>query len=188
LYNTYGASGEEGVSNTRLVADGKGRLHATWTRFGADGNGKGIYYAQSRDFGRTWSKPLAVAVWQPGWYEVDWLAVGVVEDEIHLVWEGSDVIAFLNERISRDGGVTWSEPQRILPNLRGENGFADLVVDSANHLNLLVVLRGDPDAIAHGVLVRLWDEIIGGIRFCWVSRTPASIRRWANCPRHHCAT
>ncbi len=158
LYNTYDASGNEGVSTMKLVTDGKGRLHVTWSRFGADGNGKGIYYAQSRDFGQTWSKPLAVAAWQPGWYEVDWLTVGAVGDEIHLVWEGSNTIAFLNERISRDGGVTWSEPQRILPNLRGENGFANLVVDSANQLHLLVVLRGDPDAIAHGVWYTLWER------------------------------
>jgi hypothetical protein len=99
-----------------------------------------------------------VAVWQPGWYEVDWLAVGAVEDEIHLVWEGSNTIAFLNEQISHDGGVTWSEPKRILPNLRGENGFANLVVDSANQLHLLVVLRGDPDSIAHGVWHTLWEK------------------------------
>lgn len=158
LYNTYDGSGDEGISNVRLIADGKGRLHATWSRFGADGNGKGIYYSQSRDFGRTWSKPLAVAVWQPGWYEVDWLTVGAVGDEIHLVWEGSNNIAALNERISYDGGLTWSEPRRILSKLVGENGFSNLLIDSANQLHMLVVQRGDPNSFAHGVWYAAWEK------------------------------
>lgn len=159
LYSTTDAKGaQEGVSNMRIVADGKGRLHATWSRYGADGNGKGIYYSQSSDLGRTWSKPQEVAVWQPGWYEVDWLSVGAVEDEIHLVWEGSAEVAALNERISHDGGLTWGQPHRILSKLVGENGFADLVVDSDNQLHMLWVQRGDADSIAHGVWYTSWNK------------------------------
>jgi hypothetical protein len=156
LYDTTG--GEEGVSTMGLVADGKDRLHATWSRYDAGGNGKGIYYSQSRDLGRTWSRPLEVAVWQRDWYEVDWLTVGVVEDEIHLVWEGSADVAALNERISPDGGLTWSQPRRILPKLVGENGFSNLLVDSANQLHMFVVLRGDASAIAQGVWYTAWEK------------------------------
>jgi hypothetical protein len=156
LYRTYDVGGsQEGVSTMRLNIDGKGRLHATWSRYGADGNGKAIYYSQSNDLGRTWSKPFEVATCEPCGYEVDWLNAGVVGDEIHLVWEDTSTIA---ERISTDGGRTWTGQQQILSKLRGENGFADMVVDSANHLHLLIVKRGDAGTIAHGVWYTVWEN------------------------------
>ena len=159
IYNTNDPiGGREGVSTVRIVTDQKGRLHATWTRYGSGGNGKAILYSQSRDSGRTWSDPFEVATWQPGWYEVDWLNVGVVEDEIHLVWEGSSRVATQVERISHDSGLTWSEPGYILPNIVGENGFADLVTDSADQLHLLVVKRGDPDGLSNGIWYTSWKK------------------------------
>jgi hypothetical protein len=159
LYRTYDSSSTlEGISHTRLIVDKKGRLHATLTRYGSDGNGKGIYYLQSQDLGRTWSKPFEVAIWQPGWYEVDWLSVGVAGDDIHLVWEGSSSIAFVNERISNDGGVTWNAPHQILAKLRGANGFPALVTDSANQLHMLYVQRGDPDSISQGIWYTSWNK------------------------------
>jgi hypothetical protein len=159
LFRTYDTMGDqEGVSPTELMIDKEGVLHATWTRFGSDGNGKNIYYSQSQDSGQTWTKPFEVAAWQPGWYEVDWLSAGVVGKEIHVVWEGSSDIAALNERISPDGGLTWGEARQILANVRGENGFTDLVVDSANQLHLLVVQRGDANAITQGVWHTVWES------------------------------
>lgn len=157
LYHTLDSSGtQEGVSPTRMAVDSKGQLYATWTIYGADGNGKAIYYSRSQDFGRTWSIPMQVAAWQPGWYEVDWLSVGIRDKEIHLAWEGSSDIATLNERISLDGGQTWGESHQILANLRGENGFADYVIDSANQLHLLDTQRGDPNSITQGVWNATW--------------------------------
>lgn len=149
--------GEEGVSNVGLVIDAKDRLHATWTRYDSSGNGKAIYYSQSTDLGKTWSRPFEVAEWQPGWYETDWLSTGVVGNEVHLIWEGGK-IAYLNERISTDGGLIWGENQRILPNLVGENGYANLVVDSAGKLHLLVVKRGSVADAVHGIWYATWEE------------------------------
>lgn len=152
IFRTYDESGRnEGASTLRLAAGDQDRLHATWTRYDAGGNGKGIYYSGSEDAGLTWSAPYEVARWQPGWYETDWLVAGGVGDEIHLVWEGSSDIAATYERVSQDGGKTWSRPRLIFPKLVGENGFASLVSDSAGVLHLLVVKRGDADSIAHGV-------------------------------------
>ncbi len=159
LYSTDDPSGNrEGVAPTRLASDSRGWLHATWSRYDSGGNGKAIYYAQSRDSGRTWSEPFEVAAWQPGWYEVDWLNFGITGDEIHLVWEGSSRVAAQVERISNDGGLTWSEPHFILPKIVGENGFANLVTDSAGHLYLLVVKRGDPAILSNGVWYTQWDQ------------------------------
>jgi hypothetical protein len=151
LFITQDPTGnDDGISTMRIITDQKNRLHTTWSRYNAEGNGSAVYYSQSLDMGETWSKPFMVAAWQPGWYETDWLSAGVIGDEIHLVWEGG-VRAFLNERISEDGGQTWGENQRILPNLVGENGFADLVIDSSNKLHMLVTKRGTQADSVHGI-------------------------------------
>jgi hypothetical protein len=158
LFLTFDNTGsEEGVSTIRLVVDKKDRIHVTFSRFGKDGNGKAIYYLQSDDYGKTWTAPFEVSSWQPGFYEVDWLSAGVVNNEIHLVWEGGP-LAFVNERISKDGGVTWDEPHQIMPNLVGENGFADLVVDSADQLYALVVKRADPSSRTNGIWFSQWNK------------------------------
>lgn len=158
LYATSDPNGsDDGVSTFRLIADSKDRLHASWTHYDRTGNGKGIYYSQSDDFGNTWSRAFEVARWQPGWYETDWLSIGVLGDEIHLTWEGGKQ-SYLNERISEDGGQTWGDSHRILTNLVGENGFADMVVDSANQLRLVVVKRGEKADNASGIWLVTWDK------------------------------
>jgi len=159
IYTTFDERGEqEGVSPVMLISDNKDRLHATWTRYDVGGNGRAIFYSQSRDQGRTWAEPFEVATWQTGWYEVDWLSVGFVGDEIHLVWEGSSRVATQVERISHDGGLTWSESSYILPNLVGENGYADLVTDSADQLHLLVGKRGDSHTLSQGIWYTTWEK------------------------------
>lgn len=158
VYRTYDPDGKiEGGVPIRLYADDKQRLHMTWTRFNQSGNGDAIYYAQSVDFGETWTDPIEIAVRQNGWYEVDWLSTGVIGDEIHLIWEGGS-IAFINEVISVDGGKTWGETHQILPNLVGENGFANLVVDGSNRLRMLVVKRGDGGTLSHGIWYTTWTN------------------------------
>jgi hypothetical protein len=147
----------EGVSTVSLVSDGRDRLHATWTVFDSTGNGKFVYYSRSEDLGYTWSQPFEVARWQPGWYETDWGSLAIVNDEIHLTWKGGER-AYLNERISEDGGKTWGESRRILSDLVGENGFASLVVDSSNRLHMLVIKRAVEQSIVHGIWYTTWDK------------------------------
>lgn len=138
--NASSAGVEDGSMPIRLMVDKKDRIHLTWSRYDSSGNGKAIYYAQSTDLGKTWTKPFEVAYWKPGYYETDWLSVGVTGDKIVLNWEGG-VISYSNERVSDDGGKTWSEERRIFPSLAGENGWADLVTDSNDQLYQLVVKR-----------------------------------------------
>jgi hypothetical protein len=157
MYQTYDPNGSaEGVSPVRLFVDEKNRLHATWTRFGISGNGNAIYYSQSQDLGETWTAPVEIMSVKLGWYETDWLSIGVVGDEIHLVWEGGE-IAYLNERISHNGGQTWDSSNQILPKLVGENGFANLMLDSSNQMHMIVVLRGDGFTLSNGVWYSTWD-------------------------------
>jgi hypothetical protein len=133
--------GEDGCMPVRIILDNKNRLHAAWTVYGSDGNGKSVYYSQSDDQGETWSSPLLVSSVQPGWYEVDWINVGVTGDEIHLVWQGGWAPPVQYERISYDGGKTWNRESRILTGIVGENGFSDLLVDSAGIIHQLLVKR-----------------------------------------------
>jgi hypothetical protein len=147
IYANFSTTGDEdGSMPVRLMVDAEDRLHATWTRYDLSGNGKAVYYAQSLDQGQTWSEPFEVATWRNGLYEMDWLSAGVSGDEIHLVWEGGER-AFTNERVSYDGGLTWTEPQRIMNRLVGENGYAELVTDSAGGVHLIVVKRIDGNGI-----------------------------------------
>lgn len=147
VYENYSLTGEEdGSMPVRLMVDDNDRLHATWTRYDLSGNGKAIYYSQSLDQGNTWSEPFEVAIWTNGLYEMDWLSVGVAGDEIHLTWEGGER-AFQNERISYDGGKTWTPAQRIMNRLVGENGWADIVTDSNNKLHMITVKRIDGNGI-----------------------------------------
>lgn len=141
LYANNSSDGrEDGSQPLRISADDQGRLHAAWTVYAQDGNGKDVYYAQSVDQGMTWGTPFRVASKQQGWYEVDWLSIGVVGERIHAVWEGGP-LAFTNERISPDGGQSWGTARRILPLLVGENGWSDLVTDSQGILHQLLVKR-----------------------------------------------
>jgi hypothetical protein len=143
---------EDGTQPVRITADTKNRLHAMWTVYGESGTGKYIYYAQSLDQGNTWSKPFLVAAWQEGWYEVDWLNVGVVGDQVHAVWEGGPV-SYHNERISNDGGQTWGPAYRIFTRLAGENGWSDLVADHQGSLYQLLVKRISSGA---GTIYSVW--------------------------------
>jgi hypothetical protein len=172
ISTTFDPTGRtDGASTLQLTVDKKDRIYASWTRYDVTGNGREIYFAQSLDQGRTWSAPFQVAKWQPGWYEVDWLSVGVIGDEIHLTWEGSSRTANINERISHDGGQTWGSPSQIFPNLVGENGFSKMVVDNADQLHLLTVNRADPDSITNGLWYSTWsknhwsDPILVGTQF-----------------------
>lgn len=145
---------EDGSLPVRITSDEKNRLHAMWKVYGEDGNGKYIYYSQSVDQGKTWSTPFLMAEKQPGWYEVDWLNIGIVGDQIHAVWEGG-VLAYQNERISNDGGKTWEPAQRILPMLVGENGWQEFVTDSQGILHQFVAKR---TGVGDATVYALWHS------------------------------
>ncbi len=156
LYANNSSDGrEDGSQPVRITSDDKGRLHAAWTVYAQDGNGKTVYYAQSLDQGITWSIPFPIAVKQTGWYEVDWLNVGISGDQVHAVWEGG-TSAFNNERISPDGGKSWGSAGQIMPLLVGENGWSDLVTDSRGILHQLLVKR--VGAAAGSQIYALWHS------------------------------
>ena len=65
------------------------------------------------------------------------------ESELHLIYNaGSEIgAAGRYERISTDGGQTWSEPQHIITEMIGINGYVIPIVDGAGQLHLIINMR-----------------------------------------------
>ncbi len=147
---------EASLSTVKLTADEKGRLHVVWQTNTADGIGQAAYYARSADGGNTWSSPFQLGYRQTGDFYVGFPYLAQIgPDELHVIY-----VAGANkgrwERISRDGGLTWSEPQYIIPEMEGINGYDIPIVDSAGHAYLIINMR--PTATqAVGIYYSYWD-------------------------------
>ncbi len=149
---------EASLSNVRLTIDGKGRLHVVCQTNTSDVIGQSAYYAQSTDDGTTWSSPYQLGYRQTSDFYVgypDLLSVG--PDELHIIYvAGSSVGRW--ERISRDGGSTWGEPQQLIPEMEGLNGYVIPLIDSAGQLHLIINMR--PTATqAVGLYYSSWDGV-----------------------------
>ncbi len=134
---------EAAFSNARIIKDGRGRLHVVWQTDQKDGYGQAAYYARSTDGGITWSKPLQLGYREPQGYDVSWPAIASIGDsELHLIYLGGGTLRYGRmHRISRDGGETWSEPNHILTDMEGINGYDIPLVDSAGGLHLVINMR-----------------------------------------------
>jgi len=135
---------ETSFSRVKIIADGAGRLHAVWQTSEVNGYGQAIYYTRSIDRGKTWASPLQMAYRQPGDFDVGWpyiMAAG--ESELHLIYNGGATVGAAGryERISTDGGETWSQPQHIITDMIGINGYVVPVVDGAGQLHLIINMR-----------------------------------------------
>lgn len=97
---------EQGPSLS-IAADG--RYHIAW--FTQGNVRKGLFYANSNDHGRTFSKPLTLA---GNGKLADHPAVLSVGNTVSLVWKEFDgVKTSIVIRQSRDGGETWSTPKQV---------------------------------------------------------------------------
>jgi hypothetical protein len=133
---------EENVSNSRICIDGVGRLHVAWQTNQSEGFGQSAYYARSTDGGNSWSTPYQLGYRQPGDYGVVFPSLTCVGDsEIHIINVGGAWHFGRYEHISRDGGVTWSEPYHILDELEGVNGYTYLLVDGVGQKHLITTMR-----------------------------------------------
>lgn len=164
---------DRGASMVNLLVVNPGQVYASWTEWDGTGNGQAIYLARSLDSGATWEEPVLMAAREPDEYEHDWLSLTMLgENQLAAIWEGGGR-AYRQARYSRDGGTSWSAPGRILPDLIGENGFAEFAYDSAGRLHLFVAQRGAGPRIRStmiGLWHSVWDgadwsepELIGGV-------------------------
>jgi hypothetical protein len=132
---------ETSFSRVKIISDSAGRLHAVWDTTNIDGFGQSIYYARSVDNGVTWADATQMAYLNPGDFDVGWPYIAVVgADELHLIYNAAANVGRW-ERISRDGGTTWSQAQFIIPEMEGINGYTIPLVDGNGQLHLIIDMR-----------------------------------------------
>ena len=118
------------ASNPRLVMDGRGRLHAVWTRGTAPTwFGGSVHYARSDDGGQTWSIPLEIDKQRDGYGVNAGNIVVSGDDEVHLVWMCGK-LAYRCHQWSSDGGQTWISRQQLFGALNSLAGWDTLAVDA----------------------------------------------------------
>jgi hypothetical protein len=133
---------EESFSNVRLVVDGAGRLHAAWQTNESEGYGQAVYYVRSLDGGKTWSAPIQMGYRAPGDFDVGLSSIGVRgSSEVRIIYNAGTHPIGRYERVSQDGGATWSDRDAMLTEMEGLNGFLAPLVDSAGQLHLVIDMR-----------------------------------------------
>lgn len=140
--------------NTYL--DDTGTLHAVWTFWNDRGRGEEIYYAQTplgrNDYQNHWTEAVLLAAKEEEDYEADWPSIMKHQDKLIVIYQDS----FPATRfyiMSKDNGVTWSEPVHPWPHI-GEYAAALLLLDSSGTLHTVMGNRtGD---CCHGMWHAKW--------------------------------
>lgn len=138
------------VDRLKIVRSNSGMMHAIWNVYNIGGQGRGIYYASSKD-GSSWSEPFLLADARDG--------LGTQTPTI-IEYRGSLMAFYISlstgmskvtMRQSIDDGQTWSDPSILFPRHVGVNGSLSLVVDIKDDIYLFFGQRisGSPDI--HGM-------------------------------------
>jgi hypothetical protein len=113
-----------------------GVLHAVWLRSELPGgvDPSAVYYANSVDNGKTWTKPVQLATGN-----VDWPRITVpAANQVLVTWndkqasDNTHAAAPMSvwERSSSDGGIQWTDASRV-PGFEHVSGSVDVVSDQA---------------------------------------------------------
>jgi hypothetical protein len=173
---------EEGFANVRLIADARGRLHASWETFQAEGYGQGVYYARSVDGGRSWEQPIRFDYLEESRGFVSWIYVTARgDDELHVIYANGFSSQGRGYRFSNDGGATWSAEQDVLMDMEGINGFVTPLVDGDQQLHMIVNMR---TADTQVVGIYYTYKTPGG----WAPTTPVDADRPATDSAHYAAS
>ncbi|MHB1317412.1 MAG: sialidase family protein [Anaerolineae bacterium] len=129
-------------------------LVASWNRTESWNNWSptGVFIAYSHDGGTTWSAPREISGRAgDGSSELGYDADG----RVHLFWVGTLQMGGRYHVVSTDGGVTWSQPVNMAPDLTGNTGAKSFVVDSAGTLHLVF---GGLGSDGEGVRYSRWED------------------------------
>jgi hypothetical protein len=147
---------EESISNVKLAADGAGRLHVAWQTSQIEGFGQAVYYARSPDNGRHWSSPTQMGYRRSGDFDVGLSSlVAQGKSEVHLIYNAGTSPVGRYERVSQDGGETWSSPYLIFAEMEGLNGFLTPLVDGAGQMHMIIDMR-TRDTLVVGIYYARW--------------------------------
>jgi hypothetical protein len=144
------------ISRLDVIRSKTGKLHALWGLYSANGQGRGIYYANSED-GTQWSEPVLLANSDAG-LGSQTPAIIEYKDELVALFNMPPKIMM---RRSTDDGKTWGGPAVMFPRHVGVNGSLSPVIDGNDDLHLFFGQRisGSPDI--HG----MWHSILKGDRW-----------------------
>ncbi|MGC9025326.1 MAG: hypothetical protein ACP5NB_10970 [Chloroflexia bacterium] len=145
----------------RVAVDSFGKIHIVWELVGYPTGSPGltIGYSYSTDSGKTWAMPFEPYPRQDKTRLVRGaggpsLALSP-SGEVHLTWfKGAET---REHQISRDGGITWTEPENAFPeSLIGRlGGPIDMAFDSEGTLHIVTVVG------TLGVWYRSWRQELG---------------------------
>lgn len=123
------------VSQPIVSVSKSGKIHVVWDKsdYPETFPPTGILYSSSID-GKIWEPEISLA--EGPYTEPTALAVG--ENEVHVVWSGTDIDRFKFHRYSKDDGITWTDTWRNTE-LGGLQGLPALVSDSLNNIYWLKV-------------------------------------------------
>ncbi len=141
---------ERMVDRARLTVDRSGGIHVSWTEYSFPENFPplGIRYAHSEDNGQTWTWPLLI----DGPYDLSGL-IAVGEEQIHLVWSGTNPDRYKFHRWSADRGATWSQIFHT-SEVGGFQGWPGLATDSLKQVHLLQAWGSGHEVLGH----RVWRD------------------------------
>ncbi len=133
---------ETNLMDVKAVSDASGQIHVVWATSNSEGFGQAVYYTRSTDLGNTWEQPKQLGYKTDEDYGASWPMLAQRDNsELILVYENTPRALGRKQRISLDGGATWSEPNIILPEMIGLNGYITPIVDSTNQRHLIINMR-----------------------------------------------
>ena len=142
--------------NTFVDVDGV--LHAVWSFWSDRGRGEEIYYTQTelrwQDHENHWREPILLAAKEEEDYEADWPTVMKYKDDLIVIYQDSfPATRFF--RLSKDNGLTWSEPVHPWPHI-GEYAEAVMLLDSNGDLH--TVMGNRTADCCHGMWHAKWMD------------------------------
>jgi hypothetical protein len=143
------------VFGIQAALDNQGVLHVVWDKPNKSGIAEAVYYARLAADHKEWSFPAVLATLKDCLYKANWASVMPYGGEVFIIYSCGAPPHRLMRR-SRDGGMTWSDPLLVFPNLIGENGAPVFSIDSRNVLHILFANRTG-DSSTHGVFHSDWS-------------------------------
>lgn len=126
----------QAISKARIAVGKDHRIFIVWAQsnYPETYPATGIRLAITRDNGDTWNAPINIA---DGPY-TDPVIFVRQNQEIHIVYSGSQPDRFKFHLWSKDGGNTWSPTMRF-SGLGGLHGYSTMLEDSENNMHWLLV-------------------------------------------------
>lgn len=134
------------IHGSRIAVDNVGRIFVAWNALQLpDGwPPQGVYVASSADGGESWQ------VEQMEGLNHNYASlVTSADNETHLVWNTAVGLGGRYHSISRDGGASWTEPNRFTELSGSTQLFISLMFDSWDTLHLATIADGTVGGTQH---------------------------------------